>query len=68
MRLFSRKKAPRDPAGPGWFQRLVMPRGHPPDPKLEAIRRAAEADVERMEAEDHKYFRQDGPGRIEDDL
>jgi len=45
-----------------------MPRGHPPDPKLEAIKRAAEADVERMEAEDHKYFRQDGPGRIEDDL
>lgn len=68
MPLFSRKKAPRDPAAPGLFQRLVMPRGHPPDPELEEIRRAAEADVERMEAEDRKYFRQDGPGRIEDDL
>jgi len=68
MRLFSRKKAPRDPAEPGWFQRLVMPRGHPPDRKLEEIRRAAEADVEQMEAEDRKYFRQDAPGKIEDDL
>ena len=53
---------------PGWFQRLVMPRGHPPDRKLEEIRRAAEADVEQMEAEDRKYFRQDAPGKIEDDL
>jgi hypothetical protein len=68
MGLFSRKKARRDPAEPGWFQRLVMPRGHPPDPKLEELKRAAEADVERMEAEDRKYFRQDGPGSIEDDL
>ena len=67
MRLFSRKKAPGDPAAPGLFQRLVMPRGRPPDPKLEEIRRAADADVERMEAED-KYFRKDGPGMIEDDL
>jgi hypothetical protein len=68
MRLFPRKKAPRDPVEPGWFQRLVMPRGHPPNRKLEEIKRAAEADVEAMEAEDRKYFRQDGPGRIEDDL
>jgi hypothetical protein len=68
MRLFSRKRALRDPAEPGLFQRLVMPRGHPPDPKLEEIKRAAEADVERMEAEDRRYFRQDGPGKIEDDL
>ena len=67
MRLFSRKRAPRDPAEPGLFQRLVQPRGHPPDRKLEEIRQAAEADVERMEAED-KYFRKDGPGMIEDDL
>ena len=68
MRIFSRKKAPRVPAVPGLLQRLVQPRGHPPDRKLEEIRRAADADVERMEAEDRKYFRQDGPGRIEDDL
>ena len=68
MRLFSRKKAPRDPAEPGLFQRLVMPRGHGPDPKLDEIKQAAEADVERMEAEDREYFRQDAPGKIEDDL
>ena len=52
----------------GWFQRLVMPRGHRPDPKLDEIKRAAAADVAEMEAEDRKYFRQDGPGKIEDDL
>ena len=68
MRLFSRKRAPRDPAERGLFQRLVMPRGRPPDRKLEEIRRAAEADVAEMEAEDRKYFRQDAPGKIEDDL
>ena len=68
MRLFSRKRAPRDPAERGLFQRRVMPRGHPPDQKLQEIRRAAEADVEEMEAEDRKYFRQDAPGKIEDDL
>ena len=42
MRFFSRKRAPRDPAEPGWFQRLVIPRGRPPDPKLEEIKRVAE--------------------------
>ncbi len=52
----------------GLFQRLVMPRGHPPDPKLEEIQRAAAEDVAAMEAEDRKYFRQDGPGNNEDDL
>jgi hypothetical protein len=68
MRLFPRKKAPRDPDEPGLFQRLVMPRGRPPDRKLQEIRRAAEEDVEAMEAEDRKYFRQDAPGKVEDDL
>jgi hypothetical protein len=68
MPLFSRKKAPRDPAEPGLFQRLVMPWGHPPDPKLDELKRAVSADVEKMEAEDRKYFRQDSPGNIEDDL
>jgi hypothetical protein len=53
--------------GPGWFRRLVMPRGRP-DPKVDEIKRAAAEDVAEMEAEDRKYFRQDGPGEIEDDL
>jgi hypothetical protein len=44
-----------------------MPRGRR-DPRLEEIKRAAAEDVARMEAEDRKYFRQDGPGKIEDDL
>ena len=52
---------------PSWFSRLVMPRGRP-DPKLDELKRAAAADVAEMEAEDRKYFRQDGPGKIEDDL
>ena len=50
------------------FQRLVMPRGRPPDPELRRIQDAAAADVADMEAEDRKYFRQDSPGNIEDDL
>ena len=50
------------------FQRLVMPRGRPPDPELEEIKEAAAADVAEMEAEDRKYFDQDSPGNIEDDL
>jgi hypothetical protein len=67
MRLFSRKKAP-GPCKAGLVPAPGHARGHPPDRKLEEIRRAAEADVEQMEAEDRKYFRQDAPGKIEDDL
>ena len=59
----------RELGGPGdWFERLVMPRGHRPDPKLDELKRAVAADVADMEAEDLKYFRQDSPGNIEDDL
>ena len=59
----------REPGNePSWFQRLVMPRGHRPDPKLDELKRAAAADVAEMEAEDRKYFRPDAPGKIEDDL
>ena len=67
MGVFSWFRERGSSGGPSLFQRLVQPRGHPPDRKLEEIRQAAEADVERMEAED-KYFRKDGPGMIEDDL
>ena len=68
MGLFSRKRD-REPADErGWFERLVMPRGRRPDPKLERIQEAAAEDVAEMEAEDRKYFRQDSPGNIEDDL
>jgi len=53
--------------GDNWLRRLVMPRSRPrPDPKVEEIKRAAAADVAAMEAEDRKYFRQDGPGNDED--
>jgi uncharacterized protein YqeY len=37
------------------------------DPNLDAIKRAAAADVEAMEREKRIYFRPDGPGDIEDD-
>jgi uncharacterized protein YegL len=53
---------------PGWFQRLVMPRGHRQDRDLEELKKAVEEDVAKMEAEDRKYFRPYGPGDIEDDL
>jgi hypothetical protein len=53
--------------GDNWLRRLVMPRTwRRPDPKIEEIKRAAAADVAAMEAEDRKYFRQDGPGKDED--
>jgi hypothetical protein len=53
---------------PNWLRRMVMPRSYRRDPRLDEIKRAAAADVAEMEAEDRKYFRQDGPGKIEDDL
>ena len=68
MGLFSRQRNRRHADGRSWFDRLVMPRGHAPDPKHEQIKEAAAEDVADMEAEDRKYFRQDGPGKIEDDL
>jgi hypothetical protein len=68
MGLFSRFRAGGQTDQRSLFDRLVMPRGHAPDPELEEIREAAAEDVAEMEAEDRKYFRQDGPGRIEDDL
>jgi hypothetical protein len=59
----------RELGGPGdWFERLVLPRGHRPDPKLDRLKQAVSEDVAEMEAEDRRYFRQDGPGKIEDDL
>ena len=68
MGVFSRSRARGQTDGRSWFQRLVMPRGHPPDAELEQIKEAAAADVADMEAEDRKYFDQDSPGNIEDDL
>jgi hypothetical protein len=67
MRIFSWFRDPEVSGGAGWFRRLVMPRGRP-DPEVDEIKRAAAADVADMEAEDRKYFRQDAPGKIEDDL
>jgi hypothetical protein len=52
-------------SGPRWLRRWVIPAGRP-DPKLDEIKRAAAEDVAAMEAEDRKYFRQDGPGKDED--
>ena len=68
MGLFSRSRDRGRADNRSWFQRLVMPRSRPPDPELERTKEAAAADVADMEAEDRKYFRQDSPGNIEDDL
>ncbi len=68
MGVFSRFRDRRGSSEQSWFERLVMPRGRPPDPKLEEIKRAAAEDVAKMEAEDRKYFDQNSPGNIEDDL
>lgn len=58
----------RSPEEPGWMRRLLIPAAGRRDPKLDEIKRAASADVAEMEEENRKYFRQDGPGRREDDL
>ena len=68
MGLFSRFRARGQPDDRSLFQRLVMPRGRPPDAELRRIQEAAVADVAAMEAEDRKYFDQNSPGNIEDDL
>jgi hypothetical protein len=51
----------------GWLRRLVIRTGRP-HPKLDKIKRAVAEDVAAMQEEDRKYFRRDGPGKIEDDL
>ena len=68
MGLFSRFRARGRTDQRSLFQRLVMPRGHPPDPELKRIQEAAAADVADMEAEDRKYFDQNSPGDDKDEL
>jgi hypothetical protein len=68
MGVFSRFRARGQTDERSWFQRLVMPRGHPPNPELEQLKEAAAADVADMQAEDRKYFDQDSPENIEEDL
>ncbi len=58
----------RNPEEPRWVGRSVLPPPGADDPRLDAIKRAAAADVEAMEKEKRTYFRPDGPGDIEDDL
>ena len=68
MGFLSRFRARGQADGRSLFERLVMPRGRPPDPELKRIQEAAAADVADMEEEDRKYFDQNSPGNIEDDL
>ena len=68
MGVFSRFRAHGQRDDRSLFERLVMPRGRPPDAELKRIQEAAAEDVADMEAEDRKYFDQDSPGSIEDDL
>ena len=49
------------------LRRWVSPPGRD-NPKLDEIKEAAAEDVAAMEAEDRKYFRQDGPGNERDAL
>ena len=68
MRIFSWFSSARYPEEPRWLRRWVLLRPGRRDAKVEAIKRAAAADVAAMEAESREYFRQDGPGDREDDL
>jgi hypothetical protein len=67
MGLFSRFRSDGSGDRPTGLRRWVVPTGRR-DPDLEEIKQAAAADVAEMEEEDRKYFRQDGPGSVEDDL
>ncbi len=66
MGIFSRFGSRRSANKRDWLRRWVMPTGHD-DPKIDAIKRAAAADVAEIE-KDNKYFDPDGPGNQQDDL
>jgi hypothetical protein len=68
MGIFSWFSSSKSPEEPHWLRRWLIPGSGGPDPKLDEIKRAAAADVADMEEENRTYFRQDGPGRREDDL
>lgn len=55
-------------APPHWLRRWVLPGPGRDDAELDQIKQAAAAEVDEMEEENRRYFRQDGPGHIEDDL
>lgn len=63
MGIFSWFARTRYPEEPGWLRRWVVLRRGRDGPNLSKIKRAAAEDVADMEAEDHAYFRHDGPGR-----
>lgn len=67
MGLFSRFRSDGSHAKSAGLRRWVVPGGRR-DPDLDETKRAAAADVAEMEEEDSKYFKQDGPGSVEDDL
>ena len=52
---------------PRWVRRWVLPGPGRDDAKVDETKRAASADVDAME-EEQRYFRQDGPGHVEDEL
>ena len=55
------------PSGAGDPRSLVARAGRD-SPRNAEIKRAAAADVDRLEEEDEKYFSRDAPGKSEDDL
>jgi hypothetical protein len=67
MGLFSRFHSDGSGDRPTGLRRWVIPTGRR-DQDLDQIKQAAAADFAEMEEEDRKYFRQDGPGSVEDDL
>jgi hypothetical protein len=68
MGILSWFTSTRNPEEPGWIRRLVVPRPGRDDPKVDQRKRAAEADVEELEEEGRRYFREDAPGHSENDL
>ena len=53
---------------PRWLRRWVLPAPGRDDPEIDQVKEAAAEDVDAMEEENRRHFRQRGPGHIEDDL
>ncbi len=77
MGIFSWLASIRFPEEPRWVRRWVFPTAKDNelnlheierDEELEELKRAAAEDAAAMEEEDHRYFRQDGPGHDRDAL
>ena len=69
MGIFSRFSSSKSPKEPRGLRRWVLPPPGRDDPELQEMKEAAAENAAKMQEEDRRYFRQDGPQHHpEDDL